>query len=296
MKLTTRINILTGEKISVTHPGITLEGKNKYKRLYHYTSFDHFLEIFKSQQLKFGQFINMNDIMEANRRMVCDTPKQIPLLFAMRDILASYKQICFTMDYDSLIKGCMSNSMWYHYGDKRNGVCIEFDADKLPLTSDFLCGEVDYHYLLDAKLSLPKEALSVVDVETFINKHKHQIFFTKTKEWQYENEYRIVCQNENNLDVSEAITAIYFTDCDNALVMAAEKIVGDSIQIKYIDYINESGDITPLDQGTANMRQKMRRIMESQKNETSLMQQAEKLYETNKHKRDCPLLLTDYDN
>lgn len=280
----------------VSHPGKPIDGEMRHKRLYHYTSFYSFLKIYFSGSLKFGSVSQVNDIMEANRRMVCNTPKQLPLLFAMRDILASYKQISFTMDYDSLIKGCMSNSMWYHYGDKRNGVCIEFNADKLHLTENFLCGEVDYHYLLDEKLSLPKEASSIVDVETFINKHKYQIFFTKTKEWQYENEYRVVCQNDNGLDIRDAITAVYFTDCDNAFVMTAEKIVDDSIQIKYIDYFNESGDITPLDQGTESMRHKMKRIAESHKNETSLMQQAEKLYETNKHKRDCPLLLTDYDN
>jgi hypothetical protein len=105
-------------------PGRKLKGEEKYRKLYHYTSFNTFVKIWCTKKLKFGTLTDVNDILEMNFEILTESPQQIPLIFAYNEIRTSYKQISFTMDYDSYIKGCMSPLMWGIYGDKRKGVCI----------------------------------------------------------------------------------------------------------------------------------------------------------------------------
>ena len=48
----------------VAYPGRKLEGKAKFEKLYHYTSFDTFVKIWLSQKLRYGKVQNVNDIQE----------------------------------------------------------------------------------------------------------------------------------------------------------------------------------------------------------------------------------------
>lgn len=45
-----------------TYPGKPLAGMEKYKKLYHFTSFDTFVRIWLSKKLKFGSMLEVNDI------------------------------------------------------------------------------------------------------------------------------------------------------------------------------------------------------------------------------------------
>ena len=38
-----------------------------------------------------------------------------------------------------------------------------------------------------------------------------EIFLTKQKSWSSENEYRVVCPDQDKLDISGAISAVYLT-------------------------------------------------------------------------------------
>lgn len=275
------------------HPGKTLTGRNRYKKLYHYTSFDIFLKILYGKRLKFGESVNMNDIMEANKRLMANL-NHYPLLFALRDTLATYKQISFTMNYDSLLKGCMSNSMWYHYGDNRNGVCIEFDFDKLDIPEQASYSPISYQYLQKVGIVLPEEVVTINDVEKYVRDNFKKIFFEKTIEWKYENEFRIMCPDVPFLNIDGAISAIYFTDCEGEHVKVAEKIVGDTIPIRFIDYMTECDEITPIDNGTMSMRMKYEKIKEKHENGKTWAQQAFEFYEAYKHDKNRSLVMTGF--
>lgn len=279
--------------MKLSHHGEKLTGRDRYRKLYHYTSFDTFLKIFYGKRLKFGEAVSMNDIMEANKRLMANL-NHYPLLFALRDTLAKYKQLCFTMNYDSLLKGCMSNSMWYHYGDKRNGVCLELDFNRLNLPTNAIYGPVSYKYLLKAGIILPDEVQTINNVEKYVRDNFKKIFFEKTIEWKYENEFRIMCPNEPFLNIDGAISAIYFTDCENEHVKVAEKIVGDDFPIRYIDYMTECDEITPIDNGTMSMRTKIENIRKKHENDKTLMQQAFEFYEANKHDKNRSLVMTGF--
>lgn len=288
-----RINMADQNTKQLYHPGKKLVGKDRYRTLYHYTSFDTFRKIYDSKQLKYSEAVNMNDIMEANKRLIADRSR-CPLLFALKDVIASYRQISFTMNYDTLLKGCMSNSMWYHYGDKRNGVCIEFDYDKLKLPQTALHAPISYKYLLQDRLVLPNEVMSINDVEKFVQKNGKKIFFEKTFDWKYENEYRIVCPHESFLNVENAITALYFTNCESEHVKEAEKIVGNEFPIRFIDYMTEQHEITPIDNGTMSMRMKYEKIMKKHENDKTWTQQAKEFYDANKYDKHKPLKMDNF--
>ena len=198
------------------------------------------------------------------------------------------------MDYDSMLKGCMSNAMWYHYGDKRKGVCIEFDFDKLKLPSKSIHGQVKYKYLLKNNLILPKRAATSNDVEKYVEKNIKRIFFEKTKDWKCENEYRIVCQGQEYLDINGAISSVYFTNCDSEYVKVVEMISEGESPIRFITSMTENGELTPIDYGTESMRLKYESIDEKNKGKVSLMQQAQEFYEVNKSDKNKSLLIHKY--
>ena len=291
----TRLDLSTGRLSYVTHPGIKLKGKDRYKLLYHYTSFDSFLKIYSNKTLKFGEAVHMNDIFEANKKLLVDTPNKMPLLCALKDIINSYRQISFTMNYDSLIKGCMSNSMWYHYGDKRNGVRIEFDFNKIHLPEDAITGIVTYKYLLDNNsICLPPTVETKLDVENFVRKNVKKIFFEKTFEWKYENEFRLLCQNNEFLNIDGAISALYFTSCDSDNVRTAENLVKGVFPVRFIDYMQECGNITPIDNCTESMRNKLEKINKNNKNKKPLILNAQEFYENNGKDKTKPLIMDSY--
>ena len=86
----------------------------------------------------------MNDIQEASLCSEVSLISHLPLIYAYEEIRKHYKQICFTMDYYSNIKDCMSPMMWGHYGYKNKGVCIEFDYDKINIPEGCLKGPICY--------------------------------------------------------------------------------------------------------------------------------------------------------
>ena len=149
-------------------PGKKLEGEEKYRRLYHYTSFNTFVKIWCTKKLKFGSISEVNDILEVNTRIQIANPQQTPLMFAYQDIRASYRQISFTMDYDSYIKGCMSPLLWGIYGDKRKGVCIEFDYTKLNIPKDCLNDIVNYRPAVKSSITLSNHLTTINDIKDFI--------------------------------------------------------------------------------------------------------------------------------
>ena len=67
-------NIKFGEKLT---------GKNRYKKLYHYTSFDSFVRIWCTKSLKFGEVMGVNDIQEKDRPVTITNMQQLPLGHAL---------------------------------------------------------------------------------------------------------------------------------------------------------------------------------------------------------------------
>ena len=218
-------------------PGEPLTGDKRFEKLYHYTSFNTFVKIWCTKKLKFGITADVNDILEATNGIKAD-PHQIPLMFAFEDVKNAYRQISFTMDYDSFIKGCMSPVMWGIYSDKRKGVCIEFDYSKLnfPETclKDIVVYSKEYYY----SITLASELESIKDIRGFVKDKAKEIFFTKHKSWKNEKEFRIMSDNLEFLDITNAISAVYLTSYNSVECICTENLVNNECEVKYVHYQN----------------------------------------------------------
>lgn len=236
------------------YPGIRLKGKKQYAKLYHYTSFETFVKIWLSKKLKFGKIENVNDINEAKQTLstschlksIDDLRQANERIKKIREELSLYKQISLTKDYNSYLKGCMSPMMWGHYGDKRKGVCIELDFNKLNFTKDMIWGNIKYKNDLPAIIKIPYNLDKDKDIKNFPLKNRKDIFFTKTIDWKGENEFRIISKNSEYLDINNAIVAIYVTDCESEVCKFVEKLVKDTIEVKLFCYIQLNTRKVPI--------------------------------------------------
>lgn len=231
--------------INRTFPGKPLKGKEKYAKLYHYTSFDTFIKIWLSKKLKFGDLKNVNDISEAKRTISARSLSQANLLKYVDKEIFTYKQISLTMDYDSYKKGCMSSFMWGHYGDKRRGICIELDFEKLGFENSMLYGQVQYKKFLKESYKIPLTLSNKEEVSKYVIKNKKEIFFTKLYDWKGENEFRIISKKNEYLDINDSITSIYIADYDSNECLLIEELVKSSVEVKEFHFSSSNGYKVP---------------------------------------------------
>ena len=218
------------------YPGHRLSIKDKKAHLYHYTSFDAFVKIWLSQRLLFSPLSRMNDLQEKSVRCASSMSNSIPYLQAYDKIRREYKQISFTMDYDSYLKGCMSPVMWGHYADKCNGVCIEFDSSKLSFPEKALHRPIIYKMALEHYTTLPSNIKNIEDIDKFIRNNAKRILFTKQAGWRSENEYRVVSKDDDYMDISGAISAVYLTSFRSNECIMVEQLVSDTVPVMFLNY------------------------------------------------------------
>lgn len=194
---------------------------NDTERLYHYTSFDNAITIIATGKLRFSQLCSLNDINEAYRPEYIDIYRTASLSdfdkgFSILDkgvitkAIQKFQQISLSIDTDDNY-GFAISPMWGHYAQKGTGICLAFDKNKLirNLNPDDY-GIVQYKKERDGSIIIPLE--NTEDCTGYINSHKREIFFTKTSDWSYEKEFRIVMMNKRKtnryLDIKDSIIAV----------------------------------------------------------------------------------------
>lgn len=160
------------------------------KHVFHFTKFESALRIIATRSLKFGRFENMNDIAEVKR----DVYGMIPADRITKE-LSNYQSISITLDNPSH-RGFFIDPLWGHYAQGGNGVCFVFDKDKLfqKVTEQF--GEkakiAPINYLSHFSNAIFTEGDSKEAVEKYIEDNIEDIFFTKSLDWNYEQELRVL--------------------------------------------------------------------------------------------------------
>lgn len=283
-------NIKFGEKLT---------GKNRYKKLYHYTSFDSFVRIWCTKSLKFGEVMGVNDIQEKDRPVTITNMQQLPLGHALNNMRnKTYKQLSFTMDFDIYLKGCMSPMMWGYYGGKCSGVCIELNFDKLKFPKDAIKGPVRYVKYLKRNLEIPPDLETGKDIKIFIKKNAKELFLTKQKSWSNENEYRVVCPDQDKLDISNAISAVYLTSCDSLECMMVEKLLENTgIPIQFLHYESSGYEkiAVPVLTDTKKYREQIEKAKSNPDNALAkIFKQAEEHYKKHKEDENASLIKKEY--
>lgn len=195
-------------------------------RLYHFTSFESACKIVESKRLRFGKLSQMNDLVESNKmvfqRVVFGGLEEDNLngLFAEKE-MHKYQQISFAQDgcVDGRIyEGFNLHPMWGLYADKGNGVCLVFDKKKLKFADGDYARDVEYMDYVLPDYGFMNKSKSGLKAEIW--RRKDEIFFCKRKEWEYEQEYRVIRRakkewDDNYLDVSEALSFVILCKIDS---------------------------------------------------------------------------------
>ena len=171
----------------------------KTEKLYHFTSFDTALKIIESNHLRYGRLNNMNDIHENDKIVFVDANNhptdKFPsdVLDELYDEIYKYRQISLTADDNEGDKdGFDLHQMWGLYADKGEGVCLIFDKKELEkgFGSATLHDRVSYDKTVDSYYISLSNTADKVSVE--IREHANEIFFHKRREWEHDQEYRLL--------------------------------------------------------------------------------------------------------
>lgn len=198
----------------------------KTKKLYHFTSFDSAVKIIQNKTLRYSPLKVMNDIYESNRPIFVDYKLNNPYnqIQLLEKEFAKFRQISLTQDSTNKM-GFAISPMWGHYAEKGNGVCLVFDKDKI--IEKLQNGE--YFSLI----SYDDEYTGAVicdqtNIDSWFKDNHKEIFFHKSNEWSYEQEYRIVKKCSSNDNAWEFVN---FEDALIAVIMCYTEGVSHSQSI-----------------------------------------------------------------
>ena len=157
------------------------------------------------------------------------------------EVLANYKQISFSTDYKDML-GWQSPIMWGLYAHNGNGVCIEFDSDKISLPKGVYKSKVKYTRHVPVIKFNEQSIMDETFLECFVKKNRSALFFTKHKHWEYENEYRVISNQHSFLSIDGAIERVYVYDSQNINTRVVEQLNNDDVPISFLRFSHRDGD------------------------------------------------------
>jgi hypothetical protein len=99
---------------------------------------------------------------------------------------------CFLSDYKNLL-------MWAHYADAHRGICLKFDVEE------------DARFFSPSKLVKYHVDYPVYDYLAERDEFVSKLFFTKSRDWEYEGEVRVLKNRKGNYEFkSSALKEVIF--------------------------------------------------------------------------------------
>ncbi len=186
---------------------------SKIEKLYHYTNMSSLTKILKMKSLLYGKLPRMNDINERQKEVYIDYMNAAEFSSQVfSDISRNLKhlgQISLTKDSQQQ-RGFDIPAMWGHYARSGNGACIVLDRNKIIercKETGCIYGEVEYKDSVDPITYKLDDGELVHD---FLKRQSHDLFFTKTRDWSYEQEFRIlrIDEGSSSMSIDGCIVAI----------------------------------------------------------------------------------------
>lgn len=209
----------------------TIENQLKYyadgiKRgayLYHYTDLCSTIKILIYNTLLFGELYHMNDLQESTRLVFGND--------GCREAVRKYRQISLTSDYRRAgckepRKGFDILPMWAHYADKGTGVCLMLDANLIKKACEEQGGSfgvVSYNRKYDNAICFDTDD---PDKELQTKRMLNKVFFRKSTEWSYEQEFRIVKRFDS--DSKKGFLSLY--DAVKGVIIAQNSFGNSSLE------------------------------------------------------------------
>lgn len=210
-----------------------VEFKN-LKKLYHYTRFDTALKILAFRSLRLGRLHDMNDIHENDKLSYVDSSGiainsfSVDVVDAIDCEMAKYRQLSFTADGNPGKLEFDLHQMWGLYADKGQGVCLVFDKDLLceRFEDAVLHNTVSYDTSVESFYFANSNCTQRIQRD--IQEQAKKLFFHKRKEWEHEQEYRVIkyCSNlkrEASLDYGKALKYIIL----NSAIVFANRFISE---------------------------------------------------------------------
>ena len=179
-------------------------------KLYHYTSLNSGMLILLSRTFIMSHPSKMNDINESYRPTFSSGCEYKDVETEMK----KYFQSSFTLD-DGRVPGFAIPAMWGHYADKGRGMCLVFDKRKL-------LSRIESYGCYYGKIAYDKKYEPSIIVEDnprqYIRRYIKDVFFTKSNDWAYEREFRVVCRAESKtveIDLSDCIIGVIVYNFDD---------------------------------------------------------------------------------
>ena len=184
----------------------------------------------------------------------------------------------------------MNTMMWGYYADKTRGVCIEFDYDKLKIPNDVLKSIVTYCDIQPQQTDIPDSITTIRELKGHIVEEQNKLFFTKQKGWAGEKEYRLVCNNQDYLEIDGAISCIYLTSYESDECVWVEQLVQDEVPVMYLHYFNN----LPVASNAKRTREQAEKAQNSTGILRQMSEQAKRYYEEHKYDENASLILNKY--
>ena len=172
-------------------------------KLYHFTSFESACKIIESGRLRFSKSYRLNDLIESNRVVWERTfrgyiPEEKEYLCYAEEEMRKYQQLSFSQD--RVVGNCHYlgfdlHTMWGLYADKGYGVCLVFDKEKLKLGPRDYAADIHYGNLIPQGIIVHNKSKKGIKSEIW--RRREEIFFYKRKEWEYEQEYRVIRRSDD---------------------------------------------------------------------------------------------------
>lgn len=178
---------------------------------YHYTSFESAVKIISSRTILFSEIKKLNDINESCGPTVLYSGLSKQEEEENDKLLSKYIQVSLTKDTPKR-KGFDIPAMWGHYATKGHGACLVLDINKL-------ISSIDERYLYHREvvyspIENPNDFLydknSCIPFVEFIQESKDELFFHKTPDWSYEQEYRLIAISDEirSIDIVNSLVAV----------------------------------------------------------------------------------------
>lgn len=167
--------------------------------LFHFTSFESFLEILNDLTLKPSSFEKINDLNEGNVSNMNMDENFMVMYGARKYIKEKCHILSFSQNYNThgiCQEGTNHPAMWAHYADNSNGVCIVIDKKAFVKKNKSILN-THFHKFKNVKYNLfntpndnyiNKRAKTAQD---FIKDNWEALFFLKHKDWEKEDEHRL---------------------------------------------------------------------------------------------------------
>ncbi|CRF35069.1 hypothetical protein BRSU_2411 [Brachyspira suanatina] len=150
-------------------------------------------------------------------------------------LLEKIKVACLTTHNDNTL-------MWSHYADKHKGICIEYNIDNIFNINFTILQKINYHKNMSKSNIFYDDNVILGNNKSIDN--ITDIFTVKSKEWKYEDEYRILFYDEENknpngtlinLPIKSICFGVKTSDDDKELIYN----IVNSINEKRLDYNND---------------------------------------------------------